>query len=192
MSPSMVEAQRAHDDEIPFGIRALESGVEVTGVWISQSNTPAPSSPNSLRGSVMSSDTSSLLNEAGTSLPPPMSEASQEFRISRPARPPGPQAWSNKRPRPRSRSEDGYTALHSHSHSHHSRNSSRSRRISLPSASNLRYSITMDSLEDGGGLPDDTTRRGEQACSLIVCCRIAHIKFQSPLQAKIQEAWMPL
>lgn len=31
--------------EIPFGIRALESGIEVDGVWISGSNTPAGSTP---------------------------------------------------------------------------------------------------------------------------------------------------
>lgn len=30
-------------DEVPFGIRALERGVEVEGVWVSQSNTPEPS-----------------------------------------------------------------------------------------------------------------------------------------------------
>ena len=30
--------------EIPFGVRAIESGIEVDGVWISRSNTPAPSS----------------------------------------------------------------------------------------------------------------------------------------------------
>lgn len=28
------------EDDIPFGIRALESGIEVEGVWISRSNTP--------------------------------------------------------------------------------------------------------------------------------------------------------
>lgn len=31
--------------DIPFGIRALESGIEVDGVWISGSNTPAGSTP---------------------------------------------------------------------------------------------------------------------------------------------------
>ena len=32
-------------NDIPFGIRALESGIEVDGVWISGSNTPAGSTP---------------------------------------------------------------------------------------------------------------------------------------------------
>ena len=30
---------------VPFGIRALESGIQVEGVWISQPSTPNPSSP---------------------------------------------------------------------------------------------------------------------------------------------------
>ncbi|KAM0723280.1 hypothetical protein Q7P37_001481 [Cladosporium fusiforme] len=30
-------------DEVPFGIRALERGVEVEGVWVSRDNTPEPS-----------------------------------------------------------------------------------------------------------------------------------------------------
>lgn len=30
-------------DEVPFGIRALERGVEVEGVWVSRGNTPEPS-----------------------------------------------------------------------------------------------------------------------------------------------------
>ncbi|KAL8872197.1 MAG: hypothetical protein Q9174_002129 [Haloplaca sp. 1 TL-2023] len=32
-------------NEVPFGIRAIESGIEVDGVWISRSNTPANSTP---------------------------------------------------------------------------------------------------------------------------------------------------
>lgn len=32
---------------MPFGVRAIESGIEVDGVWISRSNTPAPSVPDS-------------------------------------------------------------------------------------------------------------------------------------------------
>lgn len=30
-------------NDIPFGSRAIESGIEVDGIWISRSNTPAPS-----------------------------------------------------------------------------------------------------------------------------------------------------
>ncbi|KAJ9647729.1 hypothetical protein H2199_001503 [Coniosporium tulheliwenetii] len=46
LAPKTVE-RRANEDEekaIPFGIRAVESGIEVEGVWISRTNTPAPSS----------------------------------------------------------------------------------------------------------------------------------------------------
>lgn len=32
---------------VPFGVRAIESGIEVDGVWISRSNTPASSNPPS-------------------------------------------------------------------------------------------------------------------------------------------------
>ncbi|KAM3415331.1 hypothetical protein BST61_g8860 [Cercospora zeina] len=31
-------------DDVPFGIRAMESGIEVDGVWVSRSNTPEPPS----------------------------------------------------------------------------------------------------------------------------------------------------
>lgn len=34
-------------DEVPFGIRAIESGLEVDGVWISRNNTPEPVSRDS-------------------------------------------------------------------------------------------------------------------------------------------------
>lgn len=47
--PQMVEAaavpRRKSGDEIPFGIRAIQSGIEVDGIWISGTNTPVPSSP---------------------------------------------------------------------------------------------------------------------------------------------------
>lgn len=39
--------KRGRGREIPFGVRALESGVEVDGVWISGTNTPASSMPGS-------------------------------------------------------------------------------------------------------------------------------------------------
>lgn len=55
-TPEMLEAQpvtavpEEPKDEIPFGIRAIQSGIEVDGVWISRSNTPVGSS----RASVIS------------------------------------------------------------------------------------------------------------------------------------------
>ena len=35
-----IKAKRAQEVKIPFGVRAIESGIEVDGVWISRSNTP--------------------------------------------------------------------------------------------------------------------------------------------------------
>ena len=39
--------RRGRARDVPFGIRAIESGVEVDGVWISKTNTPASSIPGS-------------------------------------------------------------------------------------------------------------------------------------------------
>jgi len=41
------------DAEIPFGIRAIQSGIQVDGVWISGTNTPVQSGPNSRAPSVI-------------------------------------------------------------------------------------------------------------------------------------------
>jgi hypothetical protein len=40
-SGQIVESRRSHD--IPFGVRAIQSGITVDGIWISQSTTPIPS-----------------------------------------------------------------------------------------------------------------------------------------------------
>ncbi|KAF2447477.1 hypothetical protein P171DRAFT_509745 [Karstenula rhodostoma CBS 690.94] len=48
-TPEMLEAQREETkDDVPFGIRAIESGIEIDGVWISRSNTPVGSSRSSV------------------------------------------------------------------------------------------------------------------------------------------------
>lgn len=39
----MAESGEAKGDDIPFGSRAIESGIEVEGIWISNHNTPVPS-----------------------------------------------------------------------------------------------------------------------------------------------------
>ncbi|KAF9695946.1 hypothetical protein EKO04_006188 [Ascochyta lentis] len=56
-TPEMLESQPVQwvhaeemKDDIPFGVRAIESGIEVDGVWISRTNTPVGSS----RASVIS------------------------------------------------------------------------------------------------------------------------------------------
>lgn len=40
-SGHIVESRKSHD--IPFGVRAIQSGIQVDGIWISQANTPAAS-----------------------------------------------------------------------------------------------------------------------------------------------------
>jgi hypothetical protein len=53
-TPEMLESQPVTQvmsetkEEIPFGVRAIESGIEVDGVWISRSNTPVGSSRSSI------------------------------------------------------------------------------------------------------------------------------------------------
>ncbi|KAK2742587.1 hypothetical protein FQN57_005213 [Myotisia sp. PD_48] len=37
------ESEEFKEDDIPFGARALESGIEIEGIWVSNRNTPAPS-----------------------------------------------------------------------------------------------------------------------------------------------------
>ncbi|KAL8766342.1 MAG: hypothetical protein Q9209_006869 [Squamulea sp. 1 TL-2023] len=39
--------RRKKGNDVPFGVRAIESGIEVDGVWISRSNTPGNSIPGS-------------------------------------------------------------------------------------------------------------------------------------------------
>ncbi|KNG51275.1 hypothetical protein DDE82_008065 [Stemphylium lycopersici] len=77
-SPEMLEAQPVTElneetkDEIPFGIRAIQSGIEVDGVWISRTNTPVGSS----RASVMSEKLPRSFNNSQLELPQPVAQAS--------------------------------------------------------------------------------------------------------------------
>jgi hypothetical protein len=77
-TPEMLEAQPVTQvtedtkDEIPFGIRAIQSGIEVDGVWISQSNTPVGSS----RASVMSEKLPRSFNNSQLELPQPVAQGS--------------------------------------------------------------------------------------------------------------------
>lgn len=63
-TPEMLEAQPVTavsvetKEEVPFGIRAIQSGIEVDGVWISRSNTPVASS----RASIISKGPGSYTN----------------------------------------------------------------------------------------------------------------------------------
>jgi len=67
----MLEAQPVTElpqetkEEIPFGIRAIQSGIEIDGVWISRSNTPVGSS----RASVISDKVPRSYNNSQLELP---------------------------------------------------------------------------------------------------------------------------
>ena len=77
-SPEMLEAQPVTQvnedtkDEIPFGIRAIQSGIEVDGVWISRTNTPVGSS----RASIMSEKFPRNMNNSQLELPQPVAQGS--------------------------------------------------------------------------------------------------------------------
>jgi len=51
LRPTLATAQppdiEAQSGKVPFGIRAIEAGVEVDGVWVSRTNTPGSSRPSS-------------------------------------------------------------------------------------------------------------------------------------------------
>jgi hypothetical protein len=40
-SGQIIESRKSHD--IPFGVKAIESGIEIDGIWISKTNSPVPS-----------------------------------------------------------------------------------------------------------------------------------------------------
>ncbi|CAG5156740.1 uncharacterized protein ALTATR162_LOCUS4536 [Alternaria atra] len=77
-TPEMLEAQPVTQvqeetkDEIPFGIRAIQSGIEVDGVWISRTNTPVGSS----RNSIMSEQFPRSFNNSQLELPQPVAQGS--------------------------------------------------------------------------------------------------------------------
>ncbi|KAI4708447.1 hypothetical protein J4E89_007071 [Alternaria sp. Ai002NY15] len=76
-TPEMLEAQPVTQvteetkDEIPFGIRAIQSGIEVDGVWISRTNTPVGSS----RASIIS-EAPPYASQSQLSLPRPVAQGS--------------------------------------------------------------------------------------------------------------------
>ncbi|KIW06922.1 hypothetical protein, variant 1 [Verruconis gallopava] len=65
-SPNMLESRIASSCAAPFGIRALESGVEIEGVWISGPNTPVASCPGSPLSSPAGSISSLCIDESNT------------------------------------------------------------------------------------------------------------------------------
>jgi hypothetical protein len=67
------------DHGVPFGIRALQQGIEVEGVWISQPNTPAPGSPVI---SARLSPVPSIMGASGKISPPDLAYSYSEPTLS--------------------------------------------------------------------------------------------------------------
>ncbi|WEW61623.1 hypothetical protein PRK78_007114 [Emydomyces testavorans] len=83
--------KRTKDDDVPFGSRAIESGIEVEGIWISNHSTPrrSPQSPGTPEEARPSSQTSSQFNSFPRRLNDrPHSHNSPEAAASRVARQP--------------------------------------------------------------------------------------------------------
>lgn len=120
-TPEMLESQpvqQVHAEEmkedIPFGVRAIESGIEVDGVWISRSNTPVGSSrasiisenrmPRSFNNSALELPQMSYASSRGSSAAPSsFDRAVSAERLptndSRSGSPPN-QIYNNSRPGP--------------------------------------------------------------------------------------------
>lgn len=71
--------------EVPFGIRAIESGIEVAGVWVSRSNTPASSlagSPKIRPKDLIPDRASASLDFSRIEIPQPIHRYSETDRPS--------------------------------------------------------------------------------------------------------------
>jgi hypothetical protein len=68
MSGVIIKLDR--ENHLPFGVRALQSGVEIDGIWVSTSKTPIPESLQQLGDSAHSSDSSFVSNDEGRPFSP--------------------------------------------------------------------------------------------------------------------------
>ena len=75
-----VKARRAKETHVPFGVRAIESGIEVDGVWISRSNTPDTVRQGSPSSSIL--DTSKSAEELRQAAP----QSGPEIQMPQPTR----------------------------------------------------------------------------------------------------------
>ncbi|QDS74332.1 hypothetical protein FKW77_004434 [Venturia effusa] len=158
-TPNMVEAQT---DEVPFGIKAIESGVEVEGVWISRSNTPVPSGSNSLNNSPANSARASIASSIflNDTVPVPDSASSQSDKSRRHSllKPSWPSTKEPQTVLERDRSTERLVPEVSRSRLPCA-GSSRSRHTSMPVMSRLRESMTLSpqpdyNRESSGSLTD--------------------------------------
>lgn len=74
-------------NDVPFGVRAIQSGIQVDGIWISNKNTPVPSELNFEKGGSVSSLTSG--GESSKNGNTTSSHASSRARVSTPTQPKG-------------------------------------------------------------------------------------------------------
>ncbi|KAL9120217.1 MAG: hypothetical protein Q9187_003231 [Circinaria calcarea] len=75
------QLQRGRGVPIPFGVRAIESGIEVDGVWISRTNTPSSTRPGSPTASI---PTEPNLAEASHSYQPKASAKNIDLAMPQP------------------------------------------------------------------------------------------------------------
>ena len=64
MSGQCVELRNSHD--VPFGVRAIQSGIQIDGIWISKDNTPVPSELRLGRLRGISTDLNAAFNSAAS------------------------------------------------------------------------------------------------------------------------------
>ena len=136
-----VKRGRSQRQQIPFGVRALESGIEVDGVWISGSNTPAsmPGTPNTAAMKLqpthkdhLSEASSSISEMSRIEVPQPVHEQSSMSYSAGPSR---------KLPTPLDRpmsSERRYSKPPSSDHQNHGRPTYQPRH-----SSHLRFSNSL-------------------------------------------------
>ncbi|KAL0261030.1 hypothetical protein SLS55_004722 [Diplodia seriata] len=152
--PQMVEAaaapRRKSGDDIPFGIRAIQSGIEVDGIWISGTNTPVPGSPTQSaqdkpEASGSNSRPISTLDIPGPAMAGPSSGSSSRPSSRGPPSSSFDRAVSAERITNHSRdSSPGSTASGQRARAHRPPPTAYTR---YSQASMLRHSATLDTLE---------------------------------------------
>ncbi|KAB2577523.1 uncharacterized protein LTHEOB_9183 [Lasiodiplodia theobromae] len=167
--PQMVEAaaapRRKSGDDIPFGIRAIQSGIEVDGIWISGTNTPVPSSPTQSAQDKPEASGSNSRPMSALEIPGPATAGPSSGPSSRPSSrgPPSSsfdRAVSAERIASHSRdSSPGSTASGQRARTHRPPPTAYTR---YSQASMLRHSATLDTLE---GEEDDARAMHERSAS---------------------------
>ncbi|KAF4307329.1 hypothetical protein GTA08_BOTSDO05114 [Botryosphaeria dothidea] len=167
--PQMVEAaaapRRKSGDEVPFGIRAIQSGIEVDGIWISGTNTPVPSSPTQSTHSKPEASASNSRAMSTLEIPGPAVAGPSSGSSSRPSSrgPPSSnfdRAVSAERVASHSRdSSPGSTASGQRARQHRPPPTAYSR---YSQAGMLRHSATLDTLE---GEDEDAQAAHERSVS---------------------------